>query len=81
MKKTLIFAFVYSSFSLTAYAQQPRERRGPPPEAVEACQSKSEGDACSFEGRRGFVSGLCLSPPDAEWLACRPSDRPDRNER
>lgn len=37
---------------------------GPPPEAIEACQGKSAGDACSFEDREGVaLAGKCLAPP------------------
>ena len=27
--------------------------QGPPPEAIEACEGKAEGDSVTFEGRRG----------------------------
>lgn len=51
------------------------DRRGPPPEATEACSSLSEGDSCSFEDREGeSLSGQCFMPPndDRATLACRP---------
>jgi hypothetical protein len=57
--------------------------RGPPPEAFEACSSKSENDACSFSGPRGSVEGTCMSPPRGEdgALACAPEGGPpDRPE-
>ena len=28
-------------------------RQGPPPEAIEACKDKAEGDSVTFTGRRG----------------------------
>jgi hypothetical protein len=59
--------------------------RGPPPEAVAACQGKNSGDACSFTGRENnTVNGSCLGPrkegesasgdssQTAAPLACRP---------
>lgn len=50
-------------------------RRGPPPEALAACQGASAGDACSFEGRRGEdVTGTCFAR-DERPLACRPERR------
>ncbi len=65
-----------------AYAQDGkpagREHRGPPPEAVEACSGKAEGDACSFTGRRDdSIEGTCLYPPrDENLLACVPEGGP-----
>ena len=50
-------------------------RRGPPPEALEACTDKVEGDACSFSGPRGDVEGSCIVPPRGEEsLICGPAD-------
>ncbi|MEO1173350.1 MAG: hypothetical protein AAFX94_15055 [Myxococcota bacterium] len=58
--------------SATANAQE-RGRREPPPEALAACEGRSEGDACSFEGRRGgAVNGTCRIPPQSQQLACVP---------
>lgn len=37
---------------------------GPPPEAISACQGKSDGAACTFTGRQGEqLTGTCFSPP------------------
>lgn len=53
------------------------ERRGPPPEALEVCETLEEGAACSFEGRKGTAEGTCEAPPQGEGeLACRPADAP-----
>lgn len=52
---------------------QDRERRGPPPEALAACEDKSEGDACSVEFRGRTIEGTCKSgPSDDDALACMP---------
>lgn len=47
--------------SFCASAQQGRQApNGPPPEAIEACDGKSEGDTVSFETRRGdTLNGVC----------------------
>ncbi len=58
---------------------QPSGRRGPPPEAFEACESKSDGDACGFSGRRGEVSGQCRTPPNTQDLVCVPDGPPPRD--
>lgn len=40
-------------------------KQGPPPEAVEACKDKQEGDTVSFKGRRGeSVSATCQTIED-----------------
>ena len=54
------------------------KRRGPPPEAIEACASQVEGDACGFSDRRGEdLSGTCMVPPRGETsLACAPEGGP-----
>jgi hypothetical protein len=45
---------------------------GPPPEAVNACKGKSEGDSVSFSFRDGHqVTGVCHT--DNGVLAARPS--------
>ena len=72
--------FLLSAFllaSVAAWAQPGGNgggRRGPPPEAIEACSGKSEGDTCSFRGRRGDVTGQCRLPPNGGQgeLACAP---------
>ena len=59
-------------------------RQGPPPEAIEACVDRSEGDACRFETPRGELEGTCRKPPrgDSDTLACVPKDhRGSRGER
>jgi len=51
------------------------ERRGPPPEAIEACASLSLDQACSFTSSRHNkeVSGMCvLRKDDDSQLACKP---------
>ncbi len=41
-----------------------QQRKGPPPEAIQACQGKSANAACSFTGRNGeTLSGTCFAPP------------------
>lgn len=71
-----------TSFPLAAAeGDERRGHRGPPPEALEACAAQIEGDACSFEGRRGeSLQGVCFVPRDGE-LACRPEGAPPRRQR
>lgn len=53
-------------------------RRGPPPEALEACADLQEGDDCTFIGRDETVTGYCAAPADRP-LACAPEGRPPRH--
>lgn len=74
----LFFAsMIYASLS---YAQPGGHGRpqGPPPEAIEACADLSEGDACSFTGRRDDeVKGTCIVLPRGdEGLVCAPEGGP-----
>ncbi len=40
------------------------EHRGPPPQAIAACNGKAAGAACSFTGRENqSLTGTCFSPP------------------
>jgi hypothetical protein len=47
---------------------------GPPPQAIEACNNKASGAACSFVGREDKTrTGTCFAPPGGNHpLACRP---------
>lgn len=70
------------ALSACAFAEQPGGERGgrpqgPPPESIEACAAASEGDSCSFSGRRGEeLQGVCKSLRD-EQLACVPDNAPE----
>tara|TARA_R110001599_G_C12268908_1_gene661155 strand:+ start:1565 stop:1864 length:300 start_codon:yes stop_codon:yes gene_type:complete len=54
------------------------ERRGPPPEAYEACADLAAGDSCAMTGRRGdTLQGSCIVPKeDEETLVCAPKGGP-----
>jgi hypothetical protein len=85
MKHLLITTLGLSLFlSACASAEGPpgdrggRGRHGPPPEAIEACASASEGSSCSFTGRRGeTLEGACEIVRD-DQLACVPENAPER---
>ncbi|MFT4622264.1 MAG: hypothetical protein ACI8PZ_000920 [Myxococcota bacterium] len=54
------------------------DRRGPPPEAIEACADAAESDVCEVVTREGdILDGSCLGPPHGGEgpLACVPDDR------
>lgn len=81
----LAFAIASAITSLNAVAEQDQQghkRRGPPPEAIEACADLSEGAACAFTGRRGDASGICFAPPREDaLLACAPEGGPPAHHR
>ena len=54
---------------------QPQDgtRQGPPQQAVDACASSTQGDACSFTQQNGnTINGSCITPPNMSILVCAP---------
>ncbi len=52
---------------------------GPPPEAIEACKGKSEGDGCQVKHGDREEDGTCAKPPPGapdQSLSCRPVHPP-----
>ena len=83
-KRTLILATTVCTtvFAQSVFAErgngQNSGRRGPPPEAIEACGGQSEGASCSFTGRNAEqLSGVCFAPQDRD-LACKPDGHDER---
>lgn len=69
-----------SSLAIGEEDEARQKRRGPPPEAIEACAELAEGSACAFTGRRGDMNGVCFAPPrDEAVLACAPEGGPRRH--
>lgn len=73
--------FVSMTAASLSYAAPGGDRgrpQGPPPEAIQACASLSEGAACSFTGRRDdVINGTCMTLPNGEeGLACAPEGGP-----
>lgn len=73
----LATGLVFSNASLA----QKGERKGPPQEALTACEGLSQNDQCTFNGRDGEMSGLCFAPSDDKPLACRPEGDNRRGQR
>jgi hypothetical protein len=82
LARKAVLALVLTSCVVTNIAKaqpsgQSGKRHGPPPEAREACSNSSEGDSCSFSGRRGDnVAGTCVVPRSEDGLACAPEGGP-----
>ncbi len=50
--------------------QDQRGHQGPPPEAIEACKDKNEGDAVTFAGRQGeTLKATCEKTPEGTLVA------------
>jgi 4-amino-4-deoxy-L-arabinose transferase-like glycosyltransferase len=45
---------------------------GPPPEAIKACESLTQGASCSFNMPFGTIDGTCITPPNSNQLTCTP---------
>jgi hypothetical protein len=75
---SMVFATFTAVFGGSAWAQADGSGapRTPPAEALAACKGMTSGQACSFSGQRGTVSGSCFTPKDDKPLACRPKDAP-----
>lgn len=67
----IIIGSILLSLAGIAFAAEKGQRRGPPPEALEACSSLAVGDQCQMTTPRGDVEGQCVTTPD-EQLACLP---------
>ena len=74
----LVCLSLFATVSQVYADDQRGGRRGPPPQAIEACASLTEGDACSFTGRNDEeLTGVCFAPSDRE-LACKPEGHDQR---
>ena len=51
----------------------------PPREAMDACEGKTSGAACSFESREGGVTGTCRTPDGDAPAACVPEGAGSRD--
>ncbi len=75
--RTLAISLALLNMTEQAYAGPgDKGRRGPPPEAIAACENQTEGNQCEFTGRgQQLVKGVCASPPhDKAIVACKPDD-------
>lgn len=82
-RNTALVAFLGIYVTTQAASAQPGgvergERRGPPPEAFEACAELASGDRCEMTGRQGeTLQGSCIVPRDGEdSLVCLPDGGP-----
>lgn len=78
MKKLILLITIICLLSIGVVFAQNSEppkgplQGGPPPEAIDACRDKADGDACSFKSPHGTLEGLCKSTPDGKHFACVP---------
>jgi len=77
-KKQAVLLLLLSVLSTAAYAEREqsdqKKRKGPPQEALTACEGLQVEQACTFSSRRhGEISGTCIVPKnDESVLACKP---------
>ena len=84
IRSTIAIAFSLSMITIAttnAKEGERKERRGPPPEAIEACSNLSLEDQCQFTTPRGHdLTGICFSPNlQTKVLACKPENNMRRN--
>lgn len=89
LAKTISAAMLAALLTCSPLAQSGSDdrqgkRRGPPPQAFEACQDQTAGAVCGFETRRGELEGTCIVPPrdaESEVLVCAPEGRRHRRNK
>ena len=71
LKGLAVLITLLSILAVSACAQSSRSggpggrQQGPPPEAIEVCEGKAEGDTVSFSGRRGdTIEATCQMVDD-----------------
>jgi len=79
-KRSIVLATLFVAFTATQVVAEDKGRRGPPPEAFEICEGKSEGDSVSFTTPKGdSVAATCQLK--REKLVAVPDNMPDKKER
>ncbi|MEI6859275.1 MAG: hypothetical protein V5788_05745 [Shewanella sp.] len=72
---TLLLASQYSLAN-----EEPTGRKGPPPEAISACEDKSAGDSAEFTSRDGdSITGICKDMRGT--LILQPDNMPNKGSR
>ena len=81
VKATVILALLVLTPLAACAESNSRDRKGqqgPPPEAIQACEGKQEGDTVSFKGRRGETLTATCSMVE-EQLVAVPEGHGSRN--
>ena len=69
----LLIALVTTGLMISQVALAKKgERKGPPQEAIAACEGLAQDDPCQFTGRDEEMTGTCFAPSEDKPLACRP---------
>ncbi len=78
--KILLSALTLALASQYALANEDSAgRKGPPPEAISACEDKSAGDSAEFTGRDGeSITGTCKEMHGT--LILQPDNMPNKKE-
>jgi len=75
MKKLIACSlFVLAVPFAVAHADRPHHQ--PPQAAFDACARLKAGDVCTITLPDHTLSGVCVTPPDAAALVCRPDHPP-----
>jgi hypothetical protein len=67
-----VFTALVALAALPAFAQ-PADGRGPPQEAIAACQTRAVGAACTVTLHGESLDGTCKTAPDGSTVACLPT--------
>ncbi len=78
-RSPVVSGVVAACIALASVQYVAAAENGPPPlpeEAFAACQSKTEGEACSVQLKDHELKGTCSKHPSDARLFCRPSGHP-----
>lgn len=72
MRAMVVCSVVVASVAMAQQTQQQGQRRGPPAEALAACNGLAAGAACGFTHHGKNLTGTCRTGPNGEAAACAP---------
>ncbi len=81
LSRTLFAIVITLATAALAQGGPPGNHRGPPPEALSACEGNTAGAACSWSHDGRTMEGTCFTPGGDRPLACRPSGPPPGDRR
>tara|TARA_R110001592_G_scaffold7126_7_gene40213 strand:- start:14090 stop:14368 length:279 start_codon:yes stop_codon:yes gene_type:complete len=77
----LLNAVTASAYAEEGMNKQNSKHRGPPAEAIEACENSADGDSCSITTPRNeTLEGTCRTPPRLEQLVCAPANNEHKKQ-
>jgi hypothetical protein len=86
IKQILSTLIILNTVTVSTYAEEAMSKhnnkhRGPPAEAIEACQNLADSVSCSITTpREETLDGTCRIPPRLKQLVCVPENKKHKNQ-